>query len=149
MVQRGGVRCENLENQTFTDESFDIVVTTDVMEHVYQPELAYREVFRTLRPGGLYVHSVPIYKELVRSVRYAALDADGKITYLVTPPEYHGNPVDDAGSLVTHHYGYEHHSDIAEWTGFDVEIIRFNDRTHGIVGEFTEIVVCRKPILRS
>jgi hypothetical protein len=30
-----GFRNEDLENQTFEDEQFDIVVTSDVMEHIY------------------------------------------------------------------------------------------------------------------
>ncbi|WP_262296545.1 hypothetical protein [Microvirga sesbaniae] len=63
-------------------------------------------------------------------------------------PEYHGNPADpsdpEGGSLVTYRYGYDVADLIAEWAPFDVEIRRFNDRTHGIIAEFTEVIVCRK-----
>ncbi|MGH8487345.1 MAG: class I SAM-dependent methyltransferase [Gammaproteobacteria bacterium] len=45
-------RCENLEEQTFHDEFFDLVITQDVFEHVFHPDLAIREIARTLRPGG-------------------------------------------------------------------------------------------------
>jgi len=59
-------------------------------------------------------------------------------------PEYHGNPIDPKGSLVTFHYGYDLADLIAEWTPFDVEIRRFHQRSSGIVAEFSEVVVCRK-----
>jgi hypothetical protein len=32
-----GVRCEDLEHLTFTDATFDIHITQDVMEHVFSP----------------------------------------------------------------------------------------------------------------
>ncbi len=61
---RGGIvhgfRNENLEEQTFADESFDIVITQDVMEHVYNPAKAFSEICRTLkRGGGSYFHGSP------------------------------------------------------------------------------------------
>lgn len=42
-----GVRCEDLEQQTFDDASFDIVVTQDVMEHLFSPDRAHQEIVRT------------------------------------------------------------------------------------------------------
>ena len=48
-----GFRNENLESQTFPDQVFDIVVTQDVLEHVYDPASVFREIARTLKPGGL------------------------------------------------------------------------------------------------
>jgi SAM-dependent methyltransferase len=47
-----GYRCEDLERQTFADNSFDLVITQDVFEHIVKPDLAIREIARTLRPGG-------------------------------------------------------------------------------------------------
>ncbi len=40
---------EDLENQTFQNESFDIVITQDVMEHIYDPGKAFAEVARTFK----------------------------------------------------------------------------------------------------
>lgn len=139
-----GVRCENLEAQTFPDESFDVVITQDVMEHVFHPDRVYQEIYRTLRRGGFYIHTVPIYKGLVATERRASLAPDGSVIHHLEP-EYHQNPIDPSGSLVTFHYGYDLPDLIAEWTPFDVEVRRFHQRSVGIVAEFSEVVICRKP----
>ena len=39
----------------FDDASFDVVVMSEVIEHLLQPELAVWEVARVLRPGGVFV----------------------------------------------------------------------------------------------
>lgn len=51
-AERNNVRCENLECLTFADESIDLHVTQDVMEHVLKPDQVFREIARTLKPGG-------------------------------------------------------------------------------------------------
>ena len=140
---KGGFRCEDLEHQTFADDSFDLVVTQDVMEHVFYPEKAHREIWRTLKTGGLHIHTTPIFKDRVTTERRAWLSADGSIGHL-GEPEYHGNPVDPQGSLVTFHYGYDIGELIAAWAPFDVEIRRYNQRSTGIVAEFSEVIICRK-----
>ena len=140
-----GFRNEDLENQTFADECFDLVVTLDVMEHVFQPDKVYKEVHRTLKKGGYYIHTFPIRKYLVEPwTPLAKLNADGSIAHLTATPEYHGNPIDEKGALVTYDYGYDVSRQIAEWAPFDVRIIRFWDQTHGIIGEYTEVIVCRR-----
>ena len=133
-----GIRNENLEQQTFEDSVFDLVVTLDVMEHVNQPDRVFREIARTLKPGGTYLFTVPTYKEKVTSDRRALYGPDGTVEHLAEP-EYHGNPISDAGSLVTFHYGYDLAERIHEWCSMDVEICRFHAPSLGIIGEFTEV----------
>jgi hypothetical protein len=141
----GHLRNENLEKQTFFDETFDIVLTLDVMEHVFNPAKVYQEIYRTLCKGGFYIHTFPIRKWLVESaIPRAEMAHDGRVKFLVLPPEYHGSP--DGESLVTYDYGYNIAQQIAEWAPFDVRVIRFWDRNHGIIGEYTEVIVCRKPL---
>ncbi|MFZ6718962.1 class I SAM-dependent methyltransferase [Undibacterium sp. Ji49W] len=41
------------------DGSFDTAVCTAVLEHLEEPELALKECFRVLRPGGYAIYSVP------------------------------------------------------------------------------------------
>lgn len=138
----GGFRNENLEKQTFSNHAFDIVITLDVMEHVNQPERCFKEIARTLKPGGAYIFTVPTYKDRITSERRALYDGVN-ITHFAEP-EYHGNPVSDAGSLVTFHYGYDLPDIIYRSSDLDVEVIRFHDHHHGIIGEFTEVYVASK-----
>ena len=51
-----GVCCENLEHMSFGDESFDLHLTQDVFEHLFDPAAAFREIARTLRPGGAHLY---------------------------------------------------------------------------------------------
>ncbi|HRF08160.1 MAG TPA: class I SAM-dependent methyltransferase [Xanthobacteraceae bacterium] len=142
-----GFRNENLEKQTFADEVFDIVISLDVMEHVNQPELCFKEIERTLKPGGAYIFTAPTYKEKTVSERRALYKDDG-IEFLAEA-EYHGSPVSDAGALVTFHYGYDLPEIIYQSSKLDVEVLRFNDHYHGIIGEFTETYFARKNPLAS
>lgn len=139
-----GFRNENLEALTFADATFDLAVTLDVMEHVNQPDQVLREIRRTLRPGGAYLFTVPTYKGKVASERRAHYRPDGGVDHLAEP-EYHGNPVSDAGSLVTFHYGYDFAELITAWSGLDVEVVRFHDPRHGVIGDFTEVYVATRP----
>lgn len=142
-----GWRNENLERQTFADGSFDLVITQDVMEHVFDPESVFKEVFRTLKPGGMFISTWPIQRKLVDPItRRASLSESGEVVHHAEP-EYHGNPISDQGALVTIDYGHGIHKQIAEWTGFEVRITRLADRTHGILGEYTDVVVCKKSII--
>jgi SAM-dependent methyltransferase len=53
------VRNEDITRLTFADASFDLVITSDVMEHVYDYRMAFAEIVRVLKPGGVHVFSIP------------------------------------------------------------------------------------------
>lgn len=138
-----GFRCESLERLTFSDESFDLVVTQDVMEHVLDPEAAFREIGRTLRPGGMHVFTTPIY-DLVASRVRARYGAVEQIEYLAEP-QYHGNPIDSKGALVTIDYGRDIVDLIFHASGLSSTIYQTVDAKRGLLGEFLEVIVSVKP----
>ena len=139
-----GYRNEDLQAQTFADAEFDLVLSLDVMEHIPEPELAFKEIWRTLRPGGMMIGTWPVVKHLASATQFRiGRDENGALVHL-KPPVYHRNLVGDEGSLVTVDYGYDIHQKIAEWAPFDVRVYRFADRAHGILGENTEVFVCKK-----
>jgi SAM-dependent methyltransferase len=43
----------------FREKSFDTIVMTDVLEHLYQPLQAWAEISRILKPGGKVIIGVP------------------------------------------------------------------------------------------
>ena len=133
----------NLENQNLPSESIDLFISLDVMEHVFNPDRAFREIFRTLKPGGVAIMTFPITKGQVLATTQRAIISDNVITHL-TEPIFHGNPIDPNGSLVTIDYGYDIHQEIAKWANFSVEIVRFHKPEIGVIGEYTDVVVCYK-----
>ena len=54
----------------FEDESFDVVVAGELLEHLRDPRRVVAEVRRVLRPGGTFVASVPNAYRLKNRVRF-------------------------------------------------------------------------------
>ena len=133
----------NLENQHFENEIFDIFIALDVMEHVFDPKSAIQEIYRTLKPGGYALLTFPILKSQVEPLKFRATLRESEIEFIENP-QYHGNPIDENGSLVTIDYGYDIHQKFSEWARFNVEVVRFNRKDIGILGEFTEVIILSK-----
>ncbi|AWK02990.1 class I SAM-dependent methyltransferase [Flavobacterium crocinum] len=51
-------------NMPFESESFDVVMSTEVLEHVPDPDAYLLEVKRVLKPGGLFFFTVPFLMSL-------------------------------------------------------------------------------------
>lgn len=138
-----GYRSEDLEAQTFPDGAFDLVITQDVFEHLFEPDKAIKEIARTLRPGGAHICTVPIVLKGQPSRRRARRRDDGQVEHLLEPA-YHGNPMDPNGSLVVMDWGY----DIAEYldaqSGLNTTIYFIDNMDRGIRAEFIEVLVSRK-----
>jgi SAM-dependent methyltransferase len=124
---------EDLQALSFADESFDLVVTQDVMEHVVDPDRAFSEIARVLRPGGIHVFTVPLHPDPT-NVRVAT---DGT---LLAPAEYHADPAaPDQGTLVVREWGH----DIVDHCGLPTEIVHFDDARRGLRGEHLDVLVSR------
>jgi SAM-dependent methyltransferase len=134
-------RCEHLEKLTFKDASFDIFLTQDVMEHVFRADLAFAEIMRVLKSGGIYLFTAPKHKQILNSYPRAVMQ-DGKVAHL-RPATYHGNPIGD-GSLVTWDYGADFDDLVMRWSGYLVSTHIIRDRHLGIDGEYLEVFAIRK-----
>jgi SAM-dependent methyltransferase len=144
---RNGLRCENLEQLTFAASSFDVFITQDVMEHVFDPGRALNEILRVLDIGGVHVFTAPKHKHLTVSCPRARLTC-GVVEHLLEP-QYHGNPVGDGRALVTWDYGADFEDLIREWTGYLTSTFVIRDRERGIDGEYLEVFVMRKTELND
>nr|WP_063572166.1 class I SAM-dependent methyltransferase [Luteibacter rhizovicinus] len=140
---KDGIRCESIEALTFADNSLDLFVTQDVLEHVFHPDRALREIHRVLKPGGAHIFTAPKHETLAVTRCRATIDDDGSIDYLL-PEEYHGNPVGDGKALVTWDYGSDFERLASEWVGATVDTFHTVDRTQGIDAAFNEVFVIVK-----
>lgn len=50
---------DDVSSLPFPDASFDAAVCIEVMEHLFQPQLAAAEALRVLKPGGVLIVTVP------------------------------------------------------------------------------------------
>ena len=112
------------------------------MHDLAAPDKAIAEIARTLKPGGAHIMSVPIVNKDRPATRRAALQ-DGKVVHFAEP-EYHGNPVDDEGSLVTIDWGYDIADFLHHHSGMPTSMFVIDDLSQGIRAEYIEIVVSRK-----
>ncbi len=111
---------------TYPDNSFDLYISSEVIEHVPSVPKTLSEAQRILRPGGYLIATFPFSYVHEQSHHKARLTKDG-IEYL-TDPEYHGNPMSDKGSLVFSIPGW----DILETSkaaGFSDRAIKFVSST--------------------
>lgn len=140
---KNGERSEDLSALTFEDSSFDLFITQDVFEHVMEPEKAFREIARVLRPGGAHLFSMPWYPEL-KTTRQRAKVKDGGIIHL-EEPVYHGNPIDrEKGSLVTFDWGQDFVDIVYKASGLYTMVYLQKDKMKGIEAEFLEIFISRR-----
>lgn len=136
---------QNLEHLTFVDESFDILITSDVMEHVRLDGQAHREIYRVLKPGGVYIFTVPHKRTWDKTlIRIQVVDPDNptKDVHLLEP-EYHGDANNDKqeGALAYRTYGRDIEDQLTE-IGFEVEY-SCEDCEHQAILK-TELFYCKK-----
>ena len=103
---RAQLEREDVTDLSFEDESFDAVVSSDVLEHVPDFRAALENFYRVLAPGGDLVLTVPFLDASQESLRRAEIDDNGEVRHLVEP-EYHGDPVSPDGVLAFHSFGWD------------------------------------------
>ncbi len=85
----GDVVHQDLTSLSYHDDSIDLVLSSDVLEHIPDPYHAHAEVHRVLRPGGRHLFTVPFHQTELLDERRAALDPAGQIVLLEQPAIYH------------------------------------------------------------
>lgn len=134
---------QNLESLCYPDESFDIVVTSDVMEHVRLDREAHREIRRVLRPGGVYLFTVPharLWTETLDRVRVVD-PSDPSLDEYPLPKEYHADANGEGEGVLSYRvYGRDLDQYLDE-LGFEVDYCIDDFPQWGILR--TELYYCR------
>lgn len=143
-----GYRCEDIERMTFADETFDLFLSQDVFEHIFHPDRAIKEIEQVLKPGGAYIMTVPIVMKSIELQRRASIDSAGTVKY-IREAQYHGNPLNEKGSLVTIDWGYDILDYLSYHSSLRCNLFYLDDLSRGIRAEFIDVVVCRKEAVPS
>ena len=134
------IQHQDLTALTLPSDSFDLVTTNDVLEHIPDLDAGLREIARVLKTGGWHVGTHPfLFMSAKGDLRSHIVG--GKVLHL-KEPEYHGNPIDPAGgSLVFETPGWDI-IDRAHAAGFSNAHMRFvASEKHGYITENTGVFV--------
>ena len=119
-----GVLCENLQELSFPDDEFDLVMHTAVLEHVRKPEQVLNECHRVIKPGGYLLFEVPMtdpWAENARPRTIHRVDTSGDEDKFILEPIYHNDPIRSGGALVYTDFGMDV-SNLLTDIGFRVEV---------------------------
>ncbi len=111
---------DDIQASSFEDCSFDLVLCSEVLEHVPNPEVALKTIFRILKPGGIAVVTTP--------QRYSIMELCSRVAFLPGVIQLvrriYREPVLDAGHISLR--SFHAFSTAVESCGFEVvKIDRF------------------------
>jgi SAM-dependent methyltransferase len=144
-------RYADFQKLSMDDASFDVVIASDVFEHVRRDRDAFCEVFRVLRPGGSFLLTVPY--DHGRPETIVRVDTSGDADVHLLEPEYHGG---GGHTLTYRHYGTDLLSVLRgigfSVTHYSVDVPPFGISPQSVIagrkGEFSEILL-RSPAARA
>ena len=123
---------QDLMSLTFDDQSIDLVISSDVFEHIPDPYRAHKEVYRVLKHGGRHVFTVPFLQTEFLDQARTFIDIRGN-TVLTEEPIYHGDPMRAEGALVHRIFSLEMLVNLKR-VGFRTILYKLYKPSRGIVG---------------
>ena len=139
----GTVHHEDLMHLSLASQSVDIMLSSDVFEHVASPYKAHEEVFRVLKRGGRHIFTVPFYQNEFLDEQQALLQEDNTIKYL-KDPEYHGDPLRPEGALVFRIFSLQMLVELRK-LGFMTKFHKLYSPLYGILGNNGLVFEAIKP----
>src|SRR4051812_19163348 len=128
------LRHEDLTQLSFATQSFDAILSFDVLEHIPDYRSAFAECARTLKPAGKMLFSVPFDATSAHNHIRAQLRKDGTIEHLLAP-EHHDDPRNPEGCLCFQHFGWEMFEEIKQ-AGFSrVSALSYYSQEYGYLGD--------------
>lgn len=127
----------DIQNLEFSDCYIDSVISSDVFEHVRLYKKGLSEVFRVLKPGGIFILTVPFLGLEKRNMEL--VETLGEKDVFLAPPQYH-----DSNTLVYRLYGGLDLIPLLWRIGFYVKFIETEIEDHAI--SWQNIILCQKPL---
>ena len=133
-----GVRHEDLTGLSYPDASFDLILTSETLEHIPDLAAALAEIHRVLVPGGRHLFTIPLLPGVATTFPRARLGEDGSIINLAPPIRHPGG---DTGWPVFTEFGADFPA-ILQSAGFEVTV-HFGPPTNRDVAQVFD---ARKPL---
>lgn len=122
----------NLEDIPFPEASFDVILSSDVMEHVADDGQAHREIFRCLAPQGSYLCTIP-YDPSLWGHRQLTQRTGASGGYFILDRQVHGDPHANSGIIAHRIYGRQVFDDLRA-IGYTVRFDQIDKPANGIFG---------------
>ncbi|SAL86292.1 hypothetical protein AWB68_07979 [Caballeronia choica] len=140
-----GIRNEDIQRLSFAADTFDHIMTFDVLEHVPNHKSALQELFRCLAPNGSLMMTVPFRPNSYEYEIRAELQSNGEIRHIMEP-EYHGNPVDmEHGSICFRYFGWQLLDELREIGFCKARIVTYWSESLRYMGDPQLIITAEKP----
>lgn len=121
---QNGIMHQDITDLSFADNTFDIGVCLEVLEHVPDYKKGFNELARVTRKGGSMFISVPFLENAEKTLIRASIGANGELIHHLEP-EYHGDPVNaNGGILCFQHFGWDIVTDLTN-AGFSAVRVHF------------------------
>lgn len=110
------VKTEDLQKLSYPDNYFDLVLTSDTLEHVPDYLQALNEIYRVLKPGSYHLFTIPLI--FSRNTRRRIKLGNDKMIQILEP-SFHG--AGEADNLVCTEFGIDFLKEL-EKVGFVTDI---------------------------
>lgn len=127
---------EDLQKLSYDNASLDLILTSDVLEHIPDVSKALQETYRVLKPGGAYIMTVPLLMD--RKTKRRAHLSKGEIVN-DTEPSFHGSGEPDY--LVWSEFGFDFIDEVTD-VGFDAYYLFLNSEDEN---DLSGVVLAFKP----
>lgn len=139
-MMKNSVVCQDVQNLFLNDESFDLVTSSEVFEHVPNDSKGFSEIYRVLKIGEYFIFTVPLLDN-PKTVERCFLQSDGTIIHQLEP-EYHGDRIRGQGRVLAfRNYGLVITKRLKS-CGFHVEIRQVNS-TRNVI-EDQKVIIAKK-----
>ncbi|KAI3432864.1 hypothetical protein D9Q98_010447 [Chlorella vulgaris] len=139
-----GVQHEDLQRTSFNDNTFDLVISGEVLSHIPSPYQAHYEVRRILKPGGSHVFTVPFSPTDLHDQVRASVE-EGRLVHHIEPPIYAGDAIHKNGILLYTIFGKETVDKLC-MLDFNVTTHHLHVGAHGIIGKNAWVFVATKRV---
>ncbi|MDO8726224.1 MAG: class I SAM-dependent methyltransferase [Candidatus Methanoperedens sp.] len=124
---------QDLMDMSFSNETIDLMISSDVFEHIPDPYKAHKEVYRVLKHGGRHIFTVPFYQTEFLDEDRIGNDNEGNIVHL-KKPLYHEDPLRPEGALVYKIFSLEMLVKLRK-IGFRTNLYHIYKPLYGILGK--------------